>query len=220
MGSPLIRLLHLASPALPIGGFHFSQGLEYAVERRWVQDESSAADWIEGLAQRAVGQLDLPILMRLHDAWIAGDAERAEVWNEVLVAARETAELRAEDLHMGAALAKVVREHELDFAAAALERPAYATVFAFACVRWGVSREDTSSAFAWMWAESQVLAAVKLVPLGQTSGQRMLHRLALLLPEIVRRAAAMADEEIGVGTLMHGVASAQHETQYTRLFRS
>jgi urease accessory protein len=205
---------------LPIGGFHFSQGLEYAVGRDWVKDEASAADWIEGLAQRVIGQLDLPVLLRLHDACMARDFQTRRAWNQLLVAARETAELRAEDLHMGAALAKVILEHELDFAATALERPAYATVFAFACSQWRVARDDASSAYAWAWAENQVLAAVKLVPLGQSSGQRILHRLALRLPEVVQRAASLGDDDIGVGALMPGVASALHETQYTRLFRS
>jgi urease accessory protein len=218
--APLLRLLHLASPALPIGGFHFSQGLEYAVERSWVRDESSACDWIVGVAENVLARLDLPVLARLHVA--STDCDRAAIahWNALLIASRETMELRAEDRHMGASLVRVLAEHGLNASELGLTDVAYATAFAFACERWSVSSADTLAAYAWVWSENQVLAAVKLVPLGQTTGQRILHRLTSLLPQIVERAAAVADEDIGVAAVMSGFASALHEAQYTRLFRS
>jgi urease accessory protein len=216
----LLRLLHLASPALPIGGFHFSQGLEYAVTRGWVNDESSASEWIAGLAESVLGRLDLPTLLRLFDAVSTDDRASLQRWNALLIASRETAELRAEDLHMGSALAKVLIEHELDFASTEVAKPTYAAVFAFACQRWNVARSDALSTYAWAWSENQTLAAVKLVPLGQSAGQRIVHRLASAIPSIVRSALAFQDDDIGVGALMQGVSSALHETQYTRLFRS
>lgn len=216
----LLRLLHLASPALPIGAFHFSQGLEYAVERGWVSDERSAQAWIAGLLDQVVGQLDLPILQRLFDAFERADLIEARRWNALLLAARETSELRAEDEHMGAALVRVIAEHGLDFAPVGIVRPTYAATFAFACRSAGVSSMDALSTYAWTWLENQVLAAIKLVPLGQNAGQRVLHALCLSLPAAVERAHSIADDEIGVGALMHGVASARHESQYTRLFRS
>ena len=185
-----------------------------------MHDEASALEWIEGVAHNVLGQLDLPILARLHAACEQGDVAALRHWNAQLVASRETAELRAEDLHMGSALAKVIAEHELAFTPAHTERPTYSTVFAFACQGWKVERRDTLSTYAWAWAENQVLAALKLVPLGQTSGQRILHRLASAVPGIVDRALTLTDEDIGVGALMHSVASALHETQYSRLFRS
>jgi len=216
----LLRLLHLASPALPIGGFHFSQGLEYAVERGWVRDESSASAWIGGLLDQVVGQLDLPVLARLFDAFERADLQAVRRWNALLLAARETAEVRAEDEHMGTALARVIREHGLDFAGSHVKRPTYATAFAFTCHAAGVSAAETLSTYAWTWLENQVLASIKLVPLGQNAGQRVLHTLCQSLPLVVERAQSIADDAIGVGALMHGVASARHETQYTRLFRS
>lgn len=216
----LLRLLHLASPALPIGAFHFSQGLEYAVERGWVHDEASAAAWIEGLLEHVVGQLDLPVLHRLFDAFERAELAEARRWNAMLLAARETSELRAEDEHMGAALARVISEHGLDFAQLDIKRPTYAAAFAFTCRSAGVSSSETLSTYAWTWLENQVLAAIKLVPLGQNAGQRVLHAITQSLPEIIGRAHSVADDEIGVGALMHGVASAHHESQYTRLFRS
>lgn len=216
----LLRILHLASPALPIGGFHFSQGLEYAVERGWVSDESSAADWIEGLLAYSLGCLDLPVFARLYNAHATADAHSLQRWNAFLIAARETRELRAEDRHMGAALAKLLLQHELRFADCGIDAPSYATVFAFACHRWQVGKADALASFAWIWAENQVLAAVKLVPLGQSAGQRMLHRLTAALPEIVERAHHIDADDVGIGGLRQGIASARHESQYTRLFRS
>ena len=121
---------------------------------------------------------------------------------------------------MGSALAKVLAEHQVDFTATGIDLPAYATVFAFACCTWQAARADAAMTYAWTWAENQVLAAIKLVPLGQNAGQRILHRLTQVLPGIVASASGIEDVDIGVGALMHSVASARHESQYTRLFRS
>jgi urease accessory protein len=216
----LLHLLHIASPALPIGSFHFSQGLEYAVESGWVRDETAAAEWIEGLAECALGRLDLPVLSRVLQSCAAHDVEGARRWNAFLVAARETAELRAEDLHMGASLAKVLVAHGIDVAHLQIRDPTYATVFAIACAQWRIVGADALTTYAWTWTENQVLAAIKLVPLGQSAGQRILRRLTAILPSVVAAALKVEDDDIGIGALMHAVASARHETQYTRLFRS
>jgi urease accessory protein len=215
----LLRLLHLASPALPIGAFHFSQGLEYAVEAGWVRDEASSLVWIAGVARHAIGTLDLPVLVRMHRACNAGDIDNLQRWGRFLLAARETEELRAEDRHMGSALARILRE--LGAADASLnERAGYAEMFAVACVHWHIPEHDALQAYAWTWAENQVLAAVKLVPLGQTAGQRLLHALVPLLEEISMQASRIEDDDIGACALLQGLASARHETQYTRLFKS
>lgn len=218
----LLRILHLASPALPIGAFHFSQGLEYAVEAGWVKDEAGALEWIGGVAQQAVATLDLPLLLRLHRACVTGDAQGLQRWNRFLLAARETEELRAEDRHMGAALARVLRELGTDDSLPN-EQPAelgYAAMFALACARWNVSEHDALQAYAWTWAENQVLAAVKLAPLGQSAGQRILHSLIPRLEQLATQALRIQDEDIGACAVLQGLASARHESQYTRLFRS
>jgi urease accessory protein len=224
--SQLLRLLHLASPALPIGGFHFSQGLEYAVEAGWVRDEASAFDWIGGIAASSLATLDLPVLHRLHAAWKRGDDIEVMRWNAFLIASRETEELRAEDRHLGSALLRVLAEMGIStdlFGASPAKHPvgvAHATAFGLACSRWKVEAGDALQAFAWTWAENQVLAAVKLVPLGQSSGQRLLHTLIERLHTHAGHASVMPDEDIGVATALNAVASGRHEVQYTRLFRS
>lgn len=222
----LLRILHLASPALPIGAFHFSQALEYAVEAAWVRDERSALEWIAGLAENALGTLDLPVLARLHAAWTADDLAAVHRWNAFLIAARETEELRAEDRHTGEALWKILVELRVfDRAVQNQAGPkqqsfGYASMFAVACSRWCVPAPEMLQAFAWAWAENQVLAAIKLVPLGQTAGQRMLDRLIPHLTSICGAALRVDDGDLGVCAVMQGMASARHELQYTRLFRS
>lgn len=220
----LLRLLHLASPALPIGAFHFSQGLEYAVEAGWVTDEGSALDWIGGIAQASIATLDLPVLDRLHAAWTRGDDAEVLRWNAFLIACRETEELRLEDRHLGSALLRVLARMELTtdlFVRSSLERGiAHATAFAFACARWNIDTRPMLETYAWAWAENQVLAAVKLVPLGQSAGQRLLHALHDPLAAHAARAVDLMDSDIGISTALSAVASGRHEVQYTRLFRS
>lgn len=212
----LLRLMQLVSPALPIGGYNFSQGLEYAIQEGWVHDEASALAWIRGLARNAVGTLDLPVLFRLCSGQ---DLTR---WSQFLIASRETAELRAEDRHLGRSLAKVLAESGIDAARPWVTRAdaTFATLFALACTRWGINAHDAACGYLWTWAENQVLAAVKTVPLGQSAGQRMLHMLIADIPAIVDDARTLSDEDIGSAAPLHLIASAAHETQYTRLFRS
>ncbi|WP_157994613.1 urease accessory protein UreF [Peristeroidobacter agariperforans] len=214
----LLRILHLASPALPIGAFHFSQGLEYAVEVGWVKNEPTALEWISGVARHAIGTLDLPVLLRLHRAACLGDDEGLRCWGRFVLAARETEELRAEDRHMGSALARILREFDARIPGA--NPPGYAEMFAVACAHWNIAENEALQAYGWAWAENQVLAAVKLVPLGQSAGQRMLHSLVPLLEEISAQAFDIDDDDIGACAVLQGLASARHETQYTRLFKS
>jgi urease accessory protein len=218
----LLRLLQLVSPALPIGGYSFSQGLEYAIEAGWVRDEASALGWISGLLGASIGTLDVPVLRRLHAAWSSGDAETVDRWSRFLIASRETAELRAEDRHLGRSLAKVLAEAGVPKARDWQTRAdaTFATTFALGCTHWQVGADQCVWGYLWAWAENQVLAAVKAVPLGQSAGQRMLDALIAQIPQVARDAVALEDEQIGSAAPMHLIASAAHETQYTRLFRS
>ena len=222
----LLRLLHLASPALPIGAFHFSQGLEYAVDSGHVRDETSALDWIDGVAGASLATLDLPVLNRSLAAWRANDFEAVIRWNAFLIACRETAELRLEDRHLGAALLRVLAGlgvgTDLFGDQCGMEDTgiSHATAFALACARWNIAPLAALETYAWAWTENQVLAAVKLVPLGQSAGQRILHAQHARLAAYSARAIEVLDSDIGISTCGQAMASARHETQYTRLFRS
>lgn len=219
--TPLLRLLHLVSPALPLGAYAYSQGLEYAVHAGWVSDEQTARHWLRGLSSGAVGTLDLPLLARLHRAWRRDDLGAVERWSAQLLAARESAELRAEERHLGRALARVLVE--LGIGEAALwndDRATWATLFSLAAARWQIGELETLAGYLWAWSENQVLAAIRLVPLGQSAGQRMLRALSDAIPGIARQALAIADEAIAISTPAQALACSLHEAQYTRLFRS
>ncbi len=218
----MLRLCQLVSPALPIGAYNFSQGLEYAVQTGWVHDEASTQQWVRGIAQHAVATLDLPLLLRMHAAWSRAEDHQAQYWSAYLLASRETEELRAEERHLGRSLAKVLVSLGMSEASywSRHEDASYACLFTLAGVRWSIDAGQCAQGYLWAWCENQVLAAVKLLPLGQSAGQRLLNELLPLIPALVHSAAQLADEEIGVSTPLHGMASAWHETQYTRLFRS
>jgi len=217
MNASTLKLWQLISPTLPVGAYSYSQALEYAHFEGTVHDEASALRWLRDGLMLGVARLDLPILLRVHDAWAGGDGAAALRWSRTLEARRETAELRFEDLAMGGALAQLL---------ASLNEPLpdrrlpFASAFAVAAVNWSIPAADACAGYAWAWCEAQVAAAVKLVPLGHTAGQRMLLALGDALPAVVESAATCADEDIGASLFGLAIASALHETQYTRLFRS
>jgi urease accessory protein len=218
----LLRLLQLASPALPVGAFNFSQGLEFAIEEKWIGNEQDAREWILGIARQQLATLDVPMLLRLHAAWSQSDEPRARRLSRELVASRETQELRAEELHLGQSLAKVLAGLHIE-AAREWQRSncaSFAGLFALAAVDARAGAEDAAIAYVWAWAENQAIAAVKLLPLGQSAGQRMLEAIRLEIPAIVAAATRLTDDDIGSATPLAMMASAWHETQYTRLFRS
>jgi urease accessory protein len=218
----LLRLLQLASPALPIGAFNFSQGLEFAIENGWVKNEPDARDWILGIARHSMATLDVPMLLRLHAAWSTADAALAHRLSAELVASRETMELRAEELHMGQSLAKIMVEFGIEAARGWVrcDHTSHAAMFALAAAESAVAAEDAATTFLWAWAENQTIAAVKLLPLGQTAGQRMLEAIRQQIPSLVSLASELPDESMGTAAPLAIMASAWHETQYTRLCRS
>lgn len=214
----LVRLLQLASPALPVGAYSYSQGLEAAVEAGIVRDAASAGRWIGEVLDCSVAQMEAPVLLRLHAAWGAEDVAGAERWNALFLASRETAELRAESAQMGYSLARLLPE--LGVPAIGFEEIAFPTAFARAAAHWGIDAAGALTAYLWAWLENQAMAALKAVPLGQTEGQKMLLALGACIPELAARAAALEDDELCNFAPGLGLLSARHETQYSRLFRS
>jgi urease accessory protein len=218
----LLRLMQLASPSLPIGMYSYSQGMERAVADGWITAERQAGEWIGGILERCQARVDVPVLARLYDAWSTADTAAVERWSEVLHACRETAELRAEDRQTGQALARVLNGLGIDRAEAWNRHPSatLATCFALAAVVWNIPRHQAAVGYLWSWLENQVLCAVKLVPLGQAAGQRLLLDLAGRIPGLADAALALGDKDIGGSAFSLALASSRHETQYSRLFRS
>jgi urease accessory protein len=217
MTEKLARLLQLASPTLPVGAYSYSQGLEAAVEAGLVRDAASAGAWIGDVLELSVARMEAPVLVRLIDAWRAGDLEAVECWNALFLASRETAELRAETAQMGYSLARLLADLDI---ALALEESSFPAAFARAVAAWSIETREALVAYLWAWLENQVMAAVKAVPLGQTEGQKLLLALGGQLNALAERALVMADDDLGNFAPGLALLSSRHEIQYTRLFRS
>lgn len=219
---PLLRLLQLASPALPIGAYSYSQGLEYAVEAGWVVDADSTDRWLRGVLGHGQRYLEVPLLARLYDAWAADDEAAVTRWTALLLAGRESAELQAEEQHLGTALARLLVDQGVAGADAWVQRrpTSLATLWSLAAVRWGVPRRSAILGYLWAWAENQSTAAIKLVPLGQSAGQRLLAGLMPVLVETLDAGLHLPEPQIGAGLPGLALAAGCHEVQYSRLFRS
>ncbi len=217
----LLGLLQLVSPALPIGAFAWSQGLESAFELGWVTHEQELGEWIDGVLEDGLGRCELPLLVRLQQAWAAQDGEALAEWDGWLKATRETAELSDEDARLGAALLRLLRSLELEPPVALMpQAPGYVTVFAWVAHQRGVPPRQTLIGFAWAWLENQLAVACKAMPLGHTAAQRLTEQLRPRVVEVVAQSLQRTDTELGPILPGLALASAQHETQYSRLFRS
>ncbi|MGC4090777.1 MAG: urease accessory protein UreF [Polyangiaceae bacterium] len=222
----LPRLLQLASPALPVGAYTYSQGLEWAVEQGTIRNEADAGHWIGGLLEQGIGRFEAPLLAALMAAWQAGDGAEVARLNGDFLASREAAELRAETVQMGFSLTRLLRDlgqaplAAVAGAAEALGEAAFPTVWAGVAAAWNIPPAAALTAYLWSWAENQVMAALKAVPLGQAAGQRLLAALGERLPDLAARAAVLPESAWSNFTPAFAIACARHETQYSRLFRS
>jgi urease accessory protein len=229
----LLRLMWLASPALPVGGFGYSEGLEAAVDAGRVADEAQAADWLADQLELVLARAELPVLAAALLAWTpAGDAGGGEdatlpaLLNDWVRTTRETAELRLQSEQMGRSLAEWLRqgEHAGDPRIATLgamaPAPTWPVAFGLAAALAGAAPREALLAFGFSWAENMVQAAIKAVPLGQTAAQRILARLVDALPAAVDGALRRPRDDWQAFAPGLAILSARHETQYSRLFRS
>ena len=215
----LLRLLHLCSANLPVGAYAFSQGLECAVELGWVKDEDSLADWITLQLEHGLAHVDLPLLMRMEQALAAQDEEALRYWNQLTLACRESHELRLGDLATGAALQRLLPTLGVPLISD-IPECSYLGAYAQAAHFWQIPQTQSLQGFLWAWIENQVIAATKLMPLGQTRAHHLLATLQEHIPALLSIAANCEDEDIGSSLPGVAIASSQHETQYSRLFRS
>jgi urease accessory protein len=207
---------------LPVGAYAYSQGLEFAVSSDWIKDENTTSMWVQGILVNALANLDVPVLSRLHKAWSINDNKNVLYWNDYLFASRDSRELQAEEQHLAHALARLLGDLGISEAVKWREnsRACFLTLFSLGASHWKIPLNEASWGYLWMWAENQVLAAIKLVPLGQTSGQKILSSAIEIIPGLVSTGLSLKDGGIGYTAPGQGIASALHETQYTRLFRS
>lgn len=217
-----LRLLQLVSPSLPIGAFTYSQGLEWAVECGWINNQDQLGEWIEDLLRTTLTRLELPLLARLYQASETRDQVALTYWTQYLIASRETRELREEERNRGRALAVLLPELgiSLNEFQRSLCRSCHLTGFATAASHWQIPLSEAAAGYLWAWVESMVLAGVKIIPLGQTAGQQLILGLTEQIPEHARKALELPEEEIGATSTAQAIASSLHETQYTRIYRS
>lgn len=221
----LLHLLQLASPSLPIGAYSYSQGLEVALEKGLVHDEATARIWIVDMLHEVVARFEAPILWRLMQAFAARDASAVTEWTERFLAARDTAEFRAETIQMGYSLSKLaidlgLADAELSGLLQAQREVPLPTAFAYAAVALNVPQEAALLGMLFSWAENQVLVCVKSVPLGQVAGQRLLLSLRTELECAAQQAQLLADHQLSNWSPGLSLLSMQHEVQYSRLYRS
>lgn len=217
-----LRLYQLISPNLPIGGFTYSQGLEWAVEAGWVTDLGSFQDWLSSLLEQSMTPFELPLLRESYAAVVDGDHDAFQALAERTLAGRETSELRAEEQQRGAALARLLSSLEIapDNEWLATCKTNQISGFAWAGAQWGIDADSLCLGYLWAWLEGATVAGVKLIPLGQTQGQQLLLAMNEAMTRAVQRSTEWPTESIGATTFAQAIASAQHETQYTRLYRS
>ena len=220
----LLQLIWLASPALPVGGFSYSEGLEAAVDRAGVATENIASDWLTDQLHLGQARGDLAAMAQAITAWRQGDLARVAALNAWVLQTRESSEFRAQTEQMGRSLLDWLRNHhtasDADIAACAQMQPTYPIAFALAAAATSANLRDCLQAYAFGWAENMVQSAIKAVPLGQSAGQRILARLAADIPAAVEHARALPDDQRQAFTPMLAILSSQHEVQYSRLFRS
>jgi len=221
----LLRLMWLASPALPVGGFSYSEGLEAAVDAGLANTEATARAWLLDQLHLAQARSDLAASAKAFKAWQQHDITRITELNAWVRMTRESAELRLQAEQMGRSLADWLRGRAAGDARVAQllslpPAPTWPVAFALATLLTGAPLREALLAQAFGWAENMVQAAIKSVPLGQSAGQRILDALLEAMPAAVDSAIALADRERQAHTPMLAILSAQHEAQYSRLFRS
>ena len=221
----LIRLMRLASPSLPVGGFSYSEGLEAAVEQGLVGDESATLAWLSDQLRHALVPSELAVVARAAEAWQRGDLDAIAALNDWQIVSREARELRQQSEQMGRSLAQWLRhldppEPRLAALEALTPAPSWPVAFALAGVATGAPVRAIALAFAAGWAEAMVQAALKAVPLGQSAGQRVLAGLGERIPAAVEAALALDRPAMQAFTPMLAILASRHEMQYSRLFRS
>jgi len=216
----LLHLLQFASPALPIGGYSYSQGLETAIDAGDVVDAASARAWIACCLEEVMARWEGPVLWRLMEAMARADEAAVALWSERFIASRDCAELRAETIQMGYSLTRLLAELQLHALQDAGAEVALPTAFARAVHALGIAPGEALLASLFAWAENQVLVCVKSVPLGQVAGQRLLLSLAPVIEAAAQTARTLEDDQLSNFAPGLAILSMRHETQNGRIYRS
>jgi urease accessory protein len=219
----LLRLLQLASPLLPVGGYSYSEGLESLILQEVIDDRITLQAWIESELQAGAIRIETAVMDRAYLAGLELNIDRLQYWNHWLSAARETEELRQQSWQMGGSLAKLVVELTpgIQDLITSISRPChYAIAFGVTAQYWQIDRQTAILAYLHSWATNQIGVGVKLIPLGQTAGQQIVWQLQGELDLLAQMIPTLADDDLYACSWGSSLASMHHETLYSRLFRS
>ncbi|QIR40760.1 urease accessory protein UreF [Tolypothrix sp. PCC 7910] len=218
-----LAILQLTSPALPVGAYSYSEGLETLVEQNTITNQQNLQDWLASQLSYGAIRIEAAVMLRAYKSAKIGDLAALSDWNHWLSAARETAELRAASWQMGRSLMQLLGKLQPEILPMvnAVGNPSnYAIAFGIAAAHWQINIQAAVLGYLHSWASNLITAGVKLIPLGQTTGQQLLIDLQPLLNIAAVEILALEDDELACCTWGLSLASMQHETQYTRLFRS
>jgi urease accessory protein len=213
----LLKLLTLSSTALPVGAYCYSQGVESAIQIGLIQDEASSKAYFEEVLEMLLVRFELPMLQRLMQSYV--DTEQFDQWANVYRASRESKEFLAESQQLAFSLNAWIKD-VLKMPVEVKKQFGFVPVYAQLCGRLELNLVDVLTAYTFTVLENQVLAAVKTVPLGQIAGQRILWHVHGLIPDAIQRAMQLQDHDMSSALPNYAMLSMQHETQYSRLFRS
>jgi len=213
------------SPAYPVGAFSYSSGLEWAVEAGDIQDAGSLRGWLMTMIRDGSVFCDAAIFCHAYRAAASEDDNALANTAELAAALIGSKERFLETTAQGQAFLQITQSAwptpALDRLAAAWDGPlTYPVAVATACAGHGIALIAALHAFLHGVTSNLVSAGVRLIPLGQTDGQRVLAALEAPIAQTAERALATSLDDIGSATLRADIASMRHETQYTRLFRS
>ncbi len=217
MTHALPLLLTWLSPAFPTGAYAYSHGLEWAVQSGDVTGEAAAGAWIADVLDHGAGRTDAILLRHAHRA---GTADALAAVSALAAAAQPGAERRMETLAQGTAFALAAAVWSAPLLAALAGPVAYPVALGALAAAHGVAEDDAALGLLHALAANLVSAAVRLVPLGQTAGLRILAALAPRLSAIAGETRAAGLDGIGGACFRSDIAAMRHETQYTRLFRT
>ncbi|MBS0017585.1 MAG: urease accessory protein UreF [Arthrospira sp. SH-MAG29] len=226
----ILPLLQLSSPALPLGAYSYSDGLETLVETGSIANAEDLNHWlIQDLNYGAI-RLEAALMMRAFQSFINQDVASICYWNSWLSASKETSELRRQSWQMGNSLLALMEEiyqgndgdHDyFQYIKSAIDKPCnYAIAFGITAAHSQIDPQTALLGYLHSWATHIIGAGVKLIPLGQTIGQKLLWQLSPTLTEISQQILLLNDDDLVSCSWGLGLASMAHEIQYTRLFRS
>ena len=219
----LLCLLQLVSPALPVGAYSYSEGLETLIETEIINDTASLKHWLTQELEYGAIRLEAAVMLRAYHAVKVQDLATLTYWNNWLSATRDSEELRAQSQQMGGSLIRLLKELQPEVIPIikALDNPcSYAIAFAIGAANWEINPNAALLGYLHSWVSNLITAGIKLIPLGQTAGQLLLLELQKQLSTATVEIMKLDDDELSCCSWGLALASMEHEQQYTRLFRS